>query len=264
MIGKYPTYVEMANAIRAAVSALSGGLPAGGSTGEVLTKASAVDYDATWQAAPAAPNGLPTGGTTGQALIKNSATNYDASFTTIGTLPVGGTTLQLLAKSSATDYATSWVNFSPYAATILQTVKDTTSRTSTSATTLTATGLTFSVTSGQMYRLQASGTFQSAATTTGLALGFSTSVATTYCGWTVKIELAGQGTNMFFESASASFANPLISTGVVTINTDYQWFLEARFQPSATGTLTIGFRSEVNGSQVTWRPGAIATLTPIA
>lgn len=44
------TYVEMANAIRAAVSALSGGLPAGGSTGEVLTKASATDYDATWPA----------------------------------------------------------------------------------------------------------------------------------------------------------------------------------------------------------------------
>lgn len=235
-MGKYPTYVEMANAIRAAVSALSGGLPAGGSTGEVLTKASATDYDATWQAAAAAPNGLP----------------------------VGGTLLQLLAKSSASDYDAAWVNFAPYAATILRTVKDTTQRTSTSNTTLTATALTFTVTSGQMYHLKAFGTFRTAATTTGLALGFSTTVATTYAGWGVQIEQAAAGTDQNYTATATSLATTLVSTGVVAANTDYQWEIEGRFQPSADGTITIGFRSEVSASQVTWQAGAGAILTAIA
>lgn len=322
MIGKYPTYVEMANAIRAAVSALSGGLPAGGSTGEVLTKASATDYDATWQAAPSspnglptggtanqllvknsatnydasfatvgtvptggtfaqslvkqsatnydvvwgnptAPNGLPTGGTAGQALIKSSATNYDAAFTTIGTLPVGGTTLQLLAKSSATDYTTSWVSFASYANTLLRTVKDTTSRTSTSNVTLTATGLTFTVTSGQMYHLKAMGQFQSAATTTGLTLGFSTTVATTYASWSAQIEQAAAGVDSAHVGYATALTGVVTSSAVVAINTSYGWEMEGYFEPSANGTVTIGFRSEVNASQVTWRPGAVAILTNI-
>lgn len=263
-MGKYPTYVEMANAIRAAIAGVGGGgVPVGGSTGEVLTKASAVDYDTTWAAAPAAPNGLPTGGTAGQALIKNTATNYDASFTTIGTVPNGGAAFQVLAKATAADYSTAWVNVSSYSLGS-RGITDTTVRTSTSATTLTATGLTFTVTSGTMYHLKALGTFRSAATTTGLALGFSTTVATTYCGWGVQIEQAAPGTDQNYTANATALGTVLVSTGVVAANTDYAWEIEGRFQPSASGTITIGFRSEIAASQITWQAGALAMLTAVA
>lgn len=239
-MGKYPTYVEMANAIRAAVAGVGGGsVPAGGSAGQVLTKASAVDYDSSWAAAPAAPNGLP----------------------------IGGTGFQILVKASATDYDSAWGDWSAYYAQyglVTKGARDTTQRTSTSATTLTATDLTFTVTSGTMYHLKALGTFRSAATTTGLGLGFSSTVATTYCGWDVAIEQAAAGTDKYYTNTAVSLATTLISASVVAANTDYAWELEGRFQPSASGTVTIGFRSEVAGSQITWQAGAAAILTAVA
>lgn len=268
MTERYPTYVDMVNYVAAnGGGAAANGLPVGGTAGEVLTKASATDYDATWSTVSAA-NGLPVGGTAGQSLIKNSATNYDAGWSTpAGILPVGGTVLQLLVKAGAADYSASWANFNDYAASYSQPVKgvrDTTQRTSSSNTTFTATGLTFTVASGNMYHLKALGSFTSAATTTGLSLGFSTTVATTYCGWNVSIEQAAAGTDSTYVAHATALGTVLTSTGVVAINTAYQWEIEARFQPSAAGTITIGFRSEVNASQITWQAGAMATLTTVA
>lgn len=54
------------------------GVPAGGTTGQVLKKNSNTDGDATW----AADSTIPSGGTTGQVLAKNSNTNGDASWAT--------------------------------------------------------------------------------------------------------------------------------------------------------------------------------------
>ena len=58
-------------------------IPAGGSSGQVLTKSSGTDYDMGWSS-PA--GGIPSGGTTGQVLTKNSGTDYDVGWTT----PSGG------------------------------------------------------------------------------------------------------------------------------------------------------------------------------
>lgn len=299
MTVRYATYAELIDALRSIPSGGGGlatnGLPVGGSTGQALTKASGTDYDAVWTDSPeglpvggslfqslvklsatdydvgwgnpAATNGLPTGGTTGQALIKSSATNYDAAFTTVGTVPVGGSSLQLLVKAGAADYSTTWANFTDYynnQGLVTKGARDTTSRTSTSNTTLTATSLTFSVTSGTMYHIKCLGTFRSAATTTGLALGFSSTVATTYCGWDVAIEQAAAGTDKYYTNTATALTTTLISTAVVAANTDYVWELEGRFQPSASGTVTVGFRSEVSGSTITWQPGAMAILTAVA
>jgi hypothetical protein len=52
--------------------------------------------------------GVPAGGTTGQALTKNTASNYDTGWSTINPIPAGGTTGQVLTKNSNTDYDTSW------------------------------------------------------------------------------------------------------------------------------------------------------------
>lgn len=52
------------------------GVPAGGTTGQVLKKNSNTDGDASW----AADSTIPNGGTAGQVLKKNSSTNGDASW----------------------------------------------------------------------------------------------------------------------------------------------------------------------------------------
>ena len=59
-------------------SSTSGGLPAGGSTGDMLVKSSSASYDVTWA------TGIPTGGTTGQVLAKASGTNYDMEWVSTG------------------------------------------------------------------------------------------------------------------------------------------------------------------------------------
>jgi len=56
------------------------GVPTGGTTGQVLKKASSTDYDTEWGSVEA----LPTGGTTGQALVKHSNSNYDVEWADVG------------------------------------------------------------------------------------------------------------------------------------------------------------------------------------
>lgn len=53
---------------------------------------------------------LPVGGTTGQVLKKNSATNFDAGWETTHYLTAGGSAGQILTKNSGTDYDASWVS----------------------------------------------------------------------------------------------------------------------------------------------------------
>jgi hypothetical protein len=70
-------------------SLIGPGLAAGGTTGQLLAKKSATDFDTQW-INPSGAN-LPVGGTTGQHLTKNSATNYDAGWTTPYEVPLAGT-----------------------------------------------------------------------------------------------------------------------------------------------------------------------------
>lgn len=83
----------------------AGGIPAGGSTGQVLQKSSGEDYALKWGTIA----GIPSGGTDGQVLLKDGATNYAVKWgSPPGTLPDGGTTGQVLKKSSAANYACTW------------------------------------------------------------------------------------------------------------------------------------------------------------
>jgi hypothetical protein len=133
-----------------------------------------------------------------------------------------------------------------------------TDQTSTSNTTLTAiSGLSLSVTSGRRYWIKAMGNYRSAATTTGLGLGFSTTVSTTSVGWSARIAQAAAGTDSFYEGGASSLATTIVSTAALAANTDYLWTIEGFLEPSASGTIAIGFRSEISGSTVTIRPGSI-------
>ncbi|EQB30318.1 collagen-like protein [Sphingobium ummariense] len=53
--------------------------------------------------------GVPAGGSTGQVLRKTNGTDYNTSWVTLSGIPTGGATGQVLAKSSATNYAVGWV-----------------------------------------------------------------------------------------------------------------------------------------------------------
>lgn len=95
------------------VGSAGSALPSGGTTGQVLTKDSATNGDASWHTPTppgAAENGLPAGGVTGQHLVKASGTDFDASWVSqANVVPSGGTTNQVLRKVDGTDYNTGWV-----------------------------------------------------------------------------------------------------------------------------------------------------------
>ena len=61
--------------LKGADGAAGQGVPAGGTTGQVLRKTSSTNYATEWAAAA---SGLPTGGTAGQVLTKNSTAEGDA------------------------------------------------------------------------------------------------------------------------------------------------------------------------------------------
>lgn len=63
--------------------------PTGGTTGQVLKKASATDYDLAWGDSAAATNGIPSGGNAGQVLAKVDGTDYNAQWVT----PSGGSAI---------------------------------------------------------------------------------------------------------------------------------------------------------------------------
>lgn len=143
-------------------------------------------------------------------------------------------------------------------------VKSTSTITNSSNTTPTdITGLSFAVSSGVMYHFKFTGTFRSAATTTGIGFTFS-GPATTYCGWWVDIAQAGAGTDQRYQANATALTSTLVATATLATGTDYVWSVEGFLQPSAGGTLQLRVRSEVNGSQVTVNAGSLGILTTIA
>ena len=83
---QYPGIVETAvEAIREA-GQLIGGVPAGGTQGQVLAKKTGTDYDTEWQT-PQGGGGLPSGGTTGQVLRKTSNAEGAVAWETVRTVP---------------------------------------------------------------------------------------------------------------------------------------------------------------------------------
>lgn len=122
-------------------------------------------------------------------------------------------------------------------------------------------GLSWSATSGVMYHFKARGVFQTAATTTGLRLGFSTTVATTICSWGVSIQQGAGVTQMMFTNFANALTSTITSASVVAANTDYVWEIEGYVKPSANGTIAIGFGTEVAASQALIRPGSVLIVT---
>lgn len=84
-------------------------LPSGGTPSQVLTKKSLTAGDAEWRDAPVM---LPSGGNAGQILQKKSSTRNDAGWVDVPSsanpLPAGGSAGQALVKNSSTNYDVKW------------------------------------------------------------------------------------------------------------------------------------------------------------
>lgn len=65
------------------------GVVSGGTTGQVLAKASNTDFDTVWLDPGSASGGLPTGGEVGQVLAKKTTANYDAEWVDAQSGPQG-------------------------------------------------------------------------------------------------------------------------------------------------------------------------------
>lgn len=86
--------------------ALTSLLPAGGSSGQVLRKNSATDFDATWSATSL----VPAGGSSGQVLQKNSGTDFDAVWSGSG-FRLGGQRGVASVTAGAVDNITQAVSY---------------------------------------------------------------------------------------------------------------------------------------------------------
>lgn len=82
------------------------GIPAGGTTGQVLKKDSNTDYDVSWQDDDAGGGGIPDAPIDGKYYARKDADWEEV----VNDLPTGGTTGQVLKKDSNTDYDVVWAN----------------------------------------------------------------------------------------------------------------------------------------------------------
>jgi hypothetical protein len=113
------------------------------------------------------------------------------------------------------------------------------------------TGMSFSLTSGKRYYFKFMVTYQTAATTTGVGFAFS-APAMTASNYKVEIRQAAAGTDqMYTNSVSGNLTTVLVSGSVIAATTDYIASIEGFCEPSASGTLQLRTRSEVNASQIT-------------
>lgn len=124
------------------------------------------------------------------------------------------------------------------------------------------TGASFSVGIGT-YWFKFRGKYQTAATTTGIGFAFSAPSAST-ASWGVQIRQAAAGTDQMFTNTDSTLSTVLVSASVVAANTDYEFEVEGHATFTASGTLQLRTRSEVNASQVTVQSGVIGLLIQVA
>lgn len=119
-----------------------------------------------------------------------------------------------------------------------------------------------------VYRVDCFVTFRSAATTTGLNLGF-TSPAGTICELEVVVPItstaAATQLRTIFPNSAATNTGNVLGTGVTTINNNQTARISGIVHCGATpGNFQIQFASEVNGSAITLQIGSTLVMQRIA
>jgi hypothetical protein len=121
------------------------------------------------------------------------------------------------------------------------------------------TGIAVPVTAGRRYVFTVWAPFQTAATATGIGFAWTGPAMTTFAS-KAQIQQGAAGVAQTYTNTGSTLAAVLTSTAVVAANTTYLAVVEACFTPSASGTLQLSFRSEVNNSQVSVLNGVAGFL----
>lgn len=121
------------------------------------------------------------------------------------------------------------------------------------------TGLAFALKALRAYRFSFVVPFTTAATTTGIAFGFSCP-AMGHANFTVKIRQGAAGTDAFFEDSTDALTTMLVSASRPATASDLWAEVNGVCYPTADGTLQLRVRSEVNASSVTVRQGGVGEL----
>ena len=144
--------------------------------------------------------------------------------------------------------------------------------TSTQQSTVTALGpvtqLVEAMVAGGVYRVDCFVTFRSAATTTGLNLGFTTP-AGSECQLEVVVPItstaAASQLRTIFPNAAATVTGNVLGTGVTAINSNHTARISGVVTCGATpGNFQVQFASEVNASAVTLQIGSSLIMQRIA
>lgn len=138
-----------------------------------------------------------------------------------------------------------------------------TSQASTSATTYGPTGLTVSVAAAGVYLIRVVGSYQSAATTTGIGLQFGGTCTVTGLRALVKI-WGATATTATAQVQTALAPNAAKSTAVAAASTAYPFEIEGLVRVNAAGTFEVQFASEVAGSAVNVHIDSYLSLQEVA
>lgn len=119
------------------------------------------------------------------------------------------------------------------------------------------TELDLTIVAGRKYYYEATLLYQSAATTTGLAVTITSPDGASAPGAVlVNMTIGADGTASTFAGTINTLGDYVTGTGTQTANTPFVCHIKGNFPATVTGTLRITFRSEVLGSQVTISPGS--------
>lgn len=119
------------------------------------------------------------------------------------------------------------------------------------------TEFTISCTTGRKYYYEAVIIYQTANVNTGISVTATTPDTFSAPGaLMVNATTAADGTASLFSGTINTLGDYVTTTGVQTANVPFVLHVKGNFPCSASGTLNLTFRSEVNGSQVTVSPGS--------
>jgi hypothetical protein len=122
-----------------------------------------------------------------------------------------------------------------------------------------ATGLSFAVVAGQVYRFQFWVIFQSAALTTGIQLSVN-APASSALAYNVAIPISATAQVLGFRRA-VNVAS--VGTGVDAITANLLATVEGIIAPTASGTLQLRYSSEIAASAVTIKAQSCGELTTL-
>lgn len=185
-------------------------------------------------------------------------------------VPVGGTTGQVLSKIDGTNYNTQWTTPSSGGGGLTYIIAIMTATQANSTTTVAnVTELKATMEANAVYQVNCFVTFQSAATTTGAYIGFT---SPTGCRCMVEVvvpitstAVASQLRTIFPNATTATNTGSVLATGVTAINSNHTARISGIIRNGATaGDFQIQFRSEVASSAITLQIGSELQLIKIA